>query len=70
MKITAKQLAERLNLDYVHAASFMKSLVSLGVAQKCDSIKTGKRGRATVIYELNDSDGIVQINLDLSMAEV
>ena len=70
MRITARQLAERLNLDYVHAASFMKSLVSLGIAEKCDSIKTGKRGRATVVYYLDDCDGIVPISLDLNTVEV
>jgi len=70
MKITAKELATRLSIDYIHAASFLKTMVDLDMAKKSGSIKSGKRGRATVVYELNDSEGIVDIKLDLGAIEV
>jgi len=70
MRITAKELAHRLSIEYVHAASFLKTLVVLGKAQKVDTLKTGKRGRSTVVYELDDHEGFVDIILDLHCEKV
>jgi predicted HTH transcriptional regulator len=70
MNITTKELAERLGIPYVHAASLIKTMIHLGVAKKIGTISSGGKGRATVQYELTDSDGIVRIELDLSRVGV
>lgn len=53
-KVTAIQLAQRLGVDYVVAASLLKLMVSKGVAKEAGKIKTSLtgKGKPSTLYEI------------------
>lgn len=53
-KVTAIQLAQRLGVDYVVAASLLKLLVSKGLAREAGKIKTSLtgKGKPSTLYEI------------------
>jgi predicted ArsR family transcriptional regulator len=56
MKITAKQVAERLDVSYVVASGLMSHLVSAGRAKVAEKIfhQSGK-GKPTRVYEVDQN---------------
>lgn len=62
LRVTAKQLAEKLKVDYVAASSLIKVMLSRGAAKEVDSIKSPSgKGKPSRVYELPP-----QWTLDLS----
>ena len=53
-RVTVIQLAERLDVDYVVAASLLKLMVSRGVAKEAGKIKTSAtgKGKPSTLYEI------------------
>ena len=60
MKVTCKQLAEILQVDYLQASNLLKILTIKGIAVESDTKKTKQCGRPTIIYSVPDS---ININL-------
>jgi len=53
-RVTAIQLAQRLGVDYVVAASLLKLMVSKGVAKEVGKVKTSLsgKGKPSTVYEI------------------
>jgi len=56
MQVTAKQLAAKLSLDYVAAASLLKLSVATGQGREHSKIKTSLsgKGKPSTVYEVNE----------------
>lgn len=55
-KMTVKQLAEAIGVEYLMASSLVKLMVSKGVAKAVDKLPSEKgKGKPSVIYEIPDS---------------
>jgi hypothetical protein len=53
-RVTAIQLAQRLGVDYVVAASLLKLMVSKGEAKEVGKVKTSLsgKGKPSTVYEI------------------
>ena len=57
LQVTAKQLATRLGVDYVTAASLLKLAVATGQGREHSKIKTSLtgKGKPSTVYEVNET---------------
>jgi predicted ArsR family transcriptional regulator len=56
MKITAKEVAEHLGIDYVVASGLMTALVDKGIAKHVENRKHASgKGKPTRIFEVNQT---------------
>tara|TARA_Y100000590_G_scaffold331907_1_gene377282 strand:+ start:14563 stop:14778 length:216 start_codon:yes stop_codon:yes gene_type:complete len=61
MLLTSKELANKLNIEYLEANRFLKLLTSIGVASEFEKVKQEGRGRPTIRYEVPSS---IKINFE------
>lgn len=56
MRYTAKQFAQKMNLDYLAASALLKAAVATGQAREVDKIKTSLsgKGKPATVYEVSD----------------
>jgi predicted ArsR family transcriptional regulator len=56
MKITAKEVAEHLGIDYVVASGLMTALVDKGIAKHVENRKHASgKGKPTRVFEVNQT---------------
>jgi predicted ArsR family transcriptional regulator len=60
MRTTVAQLAETEGVPFQSANGFIKVLEKKGLAKRVDKVSINKRGRATIIYEI---DSTVKVSL-------
>ena len=60
MKITASELSGILDIEYLQASLLLKMLLQTGVASEAEAVRSNKRGRPTIKYNVPD---IITINL-------
>lgn len=59
MKITAREVADHLGVDYVVAAGLMSMLLEKGVAKHVENRKTANgKGKPTRVFEVNRVIGL------------
>jgi len=52
MKMTCRQLASCLGVDYLQASSIIKLLIKSGLSCKSGKVSAGGRGRPSIAYEI------------------
>ena len=66
MLLTSKQLANKLNIQYLEANRLLKLLTRLGIASEFEKVKGEGRGRPTIRYQVPTS---VKINFEHGKVE-
>lgn len=56
MRYTAKQFAQKMNIDYLTASILLKAAVATSQARQVDKIKTSLtgKGKPSTVYEVPD----------------
>lgn len=53
IRVTAKELAEKMDVDYVTASSLIKLMLSRGAAKEVDTVKSASgKGKPSRVYEI------------------
>jgi len=59
IKMTCRQLARCLDIDYLQASSIIKLLIKSGLSCKSEKVSSGGRGRPSISYEIPEK---IEIN--------